>query len=203
MSPSTRLLPPSLKSLRARALAGAGKVEDGEGRKESEEALAVRSVRPAAEPTSSRGWGFPGLSPGRARCDGAFLWFPRRSIIMTASSTLLALFLMPLCLWIYSRHWINTAVVQLLPLGAVSLTLGSTLLPIGLGVLIRYRHPRAADLLVKVGTAPGGEEGGHAAGDARGRHRGRGAEGSKLSGPSKQVLVSHRYIQLLRCNTKT
>uniref|UniRef100_A0A8C3R840 Solute carrier family 10 member 4 n=1 Tax=Cyanoderma ruficeps TaxID=181631 RepID=A0A8C3R840_9PASS len=63
------------------------------------------------------------------------------SIIMTASSTLLALFLMPLCLWIYSRHWINTAVVQLLPLGAVSLTLGSTLLPIGLGVLIRYRKP--------------------------------------------------------------
>uniref|UniRef100_A0A8C3EMN4 Uncharacterized protein n=1 Tax=Corvus moneduloides TaxID=1196302 RepID=A0A8C3EMN4_CORMO len=63
------------------------------------------------------------------------------SIIMTASSTLLALFLMPLCLWIYSRYWINTAVVQLLPLGAVSLTLGSTLLPIGLGVLIRYRHP--------------------------------------------------------------
>ncbi|NWW98003.1 NTCP4 protein, partial [Caloenas nicobarica] len=72
------------------------------------------------------------------------------SIIMTASSTLLALFLMPLCLWVYSRHWINTTLVQLLPLGAVSLTLGSTLLPIGLGVLIRYRHPRAADLLVKI-----------------------------------------------------
>lgn len=78
---------------------------------------------------------------------------------MTASSTLLALFLMPLCLWIYSRHWINTAVVQLLPLGAVSLTLGSTLLPIGLGVLIRYRHPRAADLLVKVSTAPAAQRG--------------------------------------------
>uniref|UniRef100_A0A8B9F7Z0 Solute carrier family 10 member 4 n=1 Tax=Amazona collaria TaxID=241587 RepID=A0A8B9F7Z0_9PSIT len=77
------------------------------------------------------------------------------SIIMTASSTLLALFLMPLCLWIYSHPWINTAVVQLLPLGAVSLTLGSTLLPIGLGVLIRYRYPRVADLLVKVSTAPG------------------------------------------------
>lgn len=122
---------------------------------------------------------------------------------MTASSTLLALFLMPLCLWIYSRHWINTAVVQLLPLGAVSLTLGSTLLPIGLGVLIRYRHPRAADLLVKVGTAPGGEEGGHTAGDARRRHRGRGADGSKLSCPSKPVLVSHRHSQLLRWSTRT
>ncbi|NWH70471.1 NTCP4 protein, partial [Piaya cayana] len=72
------------------------------------------------------------------------------SIIMTASSTLLALFLMPLCLWLYSRHWIDTALVRLLPLGAVSLTLGSTLLPIGLGVLIRYRRPRAADLLVKI-----------------------------------------------------
>uniref|UniRef100_A0A8C6Z3U4 Solute carrier family 10 member 4 n=1 Tax=Nothoprocta perdicaria TaxID=30464 RepID=A0A8C6Z3U4_NOTPE len=70
------------------------------------------------------------------------------SIIMTASSTLLALLLMPLCLWIYSRHWINTTLVQLLPLGAVSLTLASTLLPIGLGVLIRHQRPRVADLLL-------------------------------------------------------
>ncbi|NXB48753.1 NTCP4 protein, partial [Leucopsar rothschildi] len=89
------------------------------------------------------------IPAGRAVMEQFFL-FPRRSIIMTASSTLLALFLMPLCLWIYSRHWINTAVVQLLPLGAVSLTLGSTLLPIGLGVLIRYRHPRAADLPISL-----------------------------------------------------
>uniref|UniRef100_A0A8C4JQP4 Solute carrier family 10 member 4 n=1 Tax=Dromaius novaehollandiae TaxID=8790 RepID=A0A8C4JQP4_DRONO len=62
------------------------------------------------------------------------------SIIMTAASTVLALFLMPLCLWVYSRHWINTTLVQLLPLGAVSLTLGSTLLPIALGVLRNDLH---------------------------------------------------------------
>ncbi|XP_044875141.1 sodium/bile acid cotransporter 4 [Mauremys mutica] len=72
------------------------------------------------------------------------------SIIMTASSTLLALLLMPLCLWIYSRAWINTPLVQLLPLGAVSLTLCSTLLPIGVGVFIRYKYTRVADLLLKV-----------------------------------------------------
>ncbi|XP_030419301.1 sodium/bile acid cotransporter 4 isoform X2 [Gopherus evgoodei] len=75
---------------------------------------------------------------------------PSCSIIMTASSTLLALLLMPLCLWIYSRAWINTPLVQLLPLGAVSLTLCSTLLPIGVGVLIRYKYTRVADLLLKV-----------------------------------------------------
>ncbi|XP_063314005.1 sodium/bile acid cotransporter 4 [Pelobates fuscus] len=72
------------------------------------------------------------------------------SIIMTASSTLLALLLMPLCLWIYSRPWINTPLVELLPLGAVSLTLCSTLLPICLGVYIRYRYNRIADILLKV-----------------------------------------------------
>ncbi|XP_075051492.1 sodium/bile acid cotransporter 4 [Mixophyes fleayi] len=72
------------------------------------------------------------------------------SIIMTASSTLLALLLMPLCLWIYSRPWINTPLVQFLPLGAVTLTLCSTLLPIGLGVFIRYRYSRIADILLKV-----------------------------------------------------
>uniref|UniRef100_H2L3J2 Solute carrier family 10 member 4 n=1 Tax=Oryzias latipes TaxID=8090 RepID=H2L3J2_ORYLA len=70
------------------------------------------------------------------------------SIIMTISSTLLALVLMPLCLWIYSRAWINTPVVELLPFGAITLTLCSTLIPIGLGVLLRYRHTRVADVLL-------------------------------------------------------
>ncbi|XP_023493896.1 sodium/bile acid cotransporter 4 [Equus caballus] len=72
------------------------------------------------------------------------------SIIMTISSTLLALVLMPLCLWIYSRAWINTPLVQLLPLGAMTLTLCSTLIPIGLGVFIRYKYNRVADYIVKV-----------------------------------------------------
>ncbi|XP_043827563.1 sodium/bile acid cotransporter 4 isoform X1 [Dromiciops gliroides] len=72
------------------------------------------------------------------------------SIIMTISSTLLALLLMPLCLWIYSRAWINTTLVQLLPLGAVTLTLCSTLIPIGVGVFIRYKYTRIADYVLKV-----------------------------------------------------
>ncbi|KAJ0032196.1 hypothetical protein NQD34_002277 [Periophthalmus magnuspinnatus] len=71
------------------------------------------------------------------------------SIIMTISSTLLALVLMPLCLWIYSRAWINTPVVDLMPFGAIILTLCSTLIPIGLGVMLRYRHTRVADMVLK------------------------------------------------------
>ncbi|XP_034036423.1 sodium/bile acid cotransporter 4 [Thalassophryne amazonica] len=71
------------------------------------------------------------------------------SIIMTISSTLLALVLMPLCLWIYSRAWINTPVVDLLPFGAIILTLCSTLIPIGLGVVLRYRCTRVADVVLK------------------------------------------------------
>uniref|UniRef100_A0A668UCS4 Uncharacterized protein n=1 Tax=Oreochromis aureus TaxID=47969 RepID=A0A668UCS4_OREAU len=70
------------------------------------------------------------------------------SIIMTISSTLLALVLMPLCLWIYSRAWINTPVVNLLPFGAIILTLCSTLIPIGFGVMLRYRYTRVADILL-------------------------------------------------------
>uniref|UniRef100_A0A8D3AQ77 Solute carrier family 10 member 4 n=1 Tax=Scophthalmus maximus TaxID=52904 RepID=A0A8D3AQ77_SCOMX len=68
------------------------------------------------------------------------------SIIMTISSTLLALVLMPLCLWIYSRAWINTPVVNLMPFGAIILTLCSTLIPIGLGVMLRYRYTRGGML---------------------------------------------------------
>ncbi|MBN3296013.1 NTCP4 protein, partial [Amia calva] len=75
------------------------------------------------------------------------------SIIMTISSTVLALLLMPLCLWIYSRAWINTPVVNLLPFGAIILTLCSTLIPIGLGVFLRYRYNRTADIILKVITA--------------------------------------------------
>ncbi|XP_019936344.1 sodium/bile acid cotransporter 4 [Paralichthys olivaceus] len=71
------------------------------------------------------------------------------SIIMTISSTLLALVLMPLCLWIYSRAWINTPVVNLMPFGAIILTLCSTLIPIGLGVTLRYRYTRVADIVLK------------------------------------------------------
>ncbi|XP_042368389.1 sodium/bile acid cotransporter 4 [Plectropomus leopardus] len=71
------------------------------------------------------------------------------SIIMTISSTLLALVLMPLCLWIYSRAWINTPVVNLMPFGAIILTLCSTLIPIGLGVMLRYRNTRVADIVLK------------------------------------------------------
>ncbi|XP_041080599.1 sodium/bile acid cotransporter 4-like [Polyodon spathula] len=72
------------------------------------------------------------------------------SIIMTISSTALALFLMSLCLWIYSRAWINTPVVDLMPFGAIILTLFSTLIPIGLGVFVRYRYNRAADIIIKI-----------------------------------------------------
>ncbi|XP_059197503.1 sodium/bile acid cotransporter 4 [Centropristis striata] len=71
------------------------------------------------------------------------------SIVMTISSTLLALVLMPLCLWIYSRAWINTPVVNLMPFGAIILTLCSTLIPIGLGVMLRYRYTRVADVVLK------------------------------------------------------
>uniref|UniRef100_A0A667XR47 Solute carrier family 10 member 4 n=1 Tax=Myripristis murdjan TaxID=586833 RepID=A0A667XR47_9TELE len=70
------------------------------------------------------------------------------SIIMTISSTLLALVLMPLCLWIYSRAWINTPIVNLMPFGAIILTLCSTLIPIGLGVALRYRYTRVCFLKV-------------------------------------------------------
>uniref|UniRef100_A0A4W5K464 Solute carrier family 10 member 4 n=1 Tax=Hucho hucho TaxID=62062 RepID=A0A4W5K464_9TELE len=60
------------------------------------------------------------------------------SIIMTISSTALA------------RAWINTPVVNLMPFGAIILTLCSTLIPIGLGVMLRYRYNRAADIVLKV-----------------------------------------------------
>lgn len=79
-------------------------------------------------------------------------WVLFSSIVMTISSTVLALVLMPLCLWMYSRAWINTPVVNLLPFGAIILTLCSTLIPIGLGVWLRQRYARVAEIIIKVTT---------------------------------------------------
>lgn len=81
-----------------------------------------------------------------------FWWVLFSSIVMTISSTVLALVLMPLCLWMYSRAWINTPVVNLLPFGAIILTLCSTLIPIGLGVWLRQRYARVAEIIIKVTT---------------------------------------------------
>ncbi|KAK3542534.1 hypothetical protein QTP86_028232 [Hemibagrus guttatus] len=64
------------------------------------------------------------------------------SVIMTISSTVLALLLMPLCLWLYSRAWIDTPRgCSCCPPGAVTLTVCSTLIPIALGVALRSRYP--------------------------------------------------------------
>ncbi len=64
------------------------------------------------------------------------------SITLTATSTLLAVFMMPALTWIYARAWVEVPVLEMLR--SIALVV---LLPVGLGLLVRRLAGRAVHLL--------------------------------------------------------
>ncbi|XP_035693247.1 solute carrier family 10 member 6-like [Branchiostoma floridae] len=71
------------------------------------------------------------------------------SICMTTASTALAMGLMPLCLWLYSQPWTTPAFV--IPYWKIAVTLVLIVVPVGLGVLLKYKSPKGALLFLKIG----------------------------------------------------
>jgi len=70
---------------------------------------------------------------------------------MSTVSTLLALILMPLCLFVYGSGWINVGVIgSMVPFGGVALTLILTLLPVCAGVAIKMKYEKMANTVLKV-----------------------------------------------------
>eukprot|EP00058_Branchiostoma_floridae_P007621 XP_002593109.1 hypothetical protein BRAFLDRAFT_72818 [Branchiostoma floridae] len=70
-------------------------------------------------------------------------------ICMTTASTALAMGLMPLCLWLYSQPWTTPAFV--IPYWKIAVTLVLIVVPVGLGVLLKYKSPKGALLFLKIG----------------------------------------------------
>ena len=70
------------------------------------------------------------------------------SISMTTASTVLAFGMMPLNVWIYSRSWTSDALV--IPYVNILISLIMTIVPALLGILIRWKIPKVADVFVKV-----------------------------------------------------
>ncbi|XP_078400960.1 ileal sodium/bile acid cotransporter [Cetorhinus maximus] len=76
------------------------------------------------------------------------------SISMTTCSTILGMGMMPLCLFIYTKTWVNTDAIQV-PYDSIGITLASLLIPVGIGVYVNYRWPEKAKIILKIGSFTG------------------------------------------------
>ncbi|XP_008327170.1 ileal sodium/bile acid cotransporter [Cynoglossus semilaevis] len=76
------------------------------------------------------------------------------SISMTACSSILALGMMPLCLWIYTSTWTSSDTIQI-PFDSIGITLVGLLVPIALGMYFKSKKPELAKKVLKVGSISG------------------------------------------------
>ncbi|XP_068602797.1 ileal sodium/bile acid cotransporter [Brachionichthys hirsutus] len=76
------------------------------------------------------------------------------SISMTACSSILALGMMPLCLFIYTSTWTDTGTIKL-PYDSIGITLAALLIPIALGIYVKRRWPKTAKKILKIGSIAG------------------------------------------------
>ncbi|XP_019646550.1 PREDICTED: ileal sodium/bile acid cotransporter-like [Branchiostoma belcheri] len=71
------------------------------------------------------------------------------SICMTTVSTALAMGLMPLCLWIYSKPF--TTATTVVPYGKIVIALVTIIIPVSVGIFLKYKSPKGARLFLKIG----------------------------------------------------
>ncbi|XP_063806832.1 ileal sodium/bile acid cotransporter-like [Pseudophryne corroboree] len=76
------------------------------------------------------------------------------SISMTTCSTLLALGMMPLCLFLYTKTWVDSSSV-VIPYDSIGIALVSLVIPVGVGIFANYKWPRYAKKILKVGSITG------------------------------------------------
>ncbi|XP_036384638.1 ileal sodium/bile acid cotransporter-like [Megalops cyprinoides] len=76
------------------------------------------------------------------------------SITMTACSTVLGLGMMPLCLYIYSYSWVQAGSIKI-PYENIGVTLVTLVVPVACGVFVNHKWPKAAKMILKVGSVFG------------------------------------------------
>ncbi|XP_078077863.1 ileal sodium/bile acid cotransporter [Mustelus asterias] len=76
------------------------------------------------------------------------------SVSMTTCSTILGMGMMPLCLFIYTKTWVDTDTIQI-PYDSIGITLASLLIPVAAGVYVNYKWPEKARLILKIGSITG------------------------------------------------
>ncbi|XP_022082397.1 ileal sodium/bile acid cotransporter-like [Acanthaster planci] len=72
------------------------------------------------------------------------------SITMTTLSTTVAMGMMPLNLFIYSRSWTSESAV--IPYGNIAIALALILVPVAMGMFIKYKKPSWCKLITRLGS---------------------------------------------------
>ncbi|KAM4044597.1 ileal sodium/bile acid cotransporter-like [Anomaloglossus baeobatrachus] len=77
------------------------------------------------------------------------------SLSMTTCSTIFALGMMPLCLFIYTKKWVDSNSI-VIPYDSIGISLATLVVPVGIGMFVNYKWPKQAKIILKVGSITGG-----------------------------------------------
>ncbi|KAM7111677.1 ileal sodium/bile acid cotransporter [Molossus nigricans] len=76
------------------------------------------------------------------------------SVSMTTCSTLLALGMMPLCLLIYTKMWVDSGTI-IIPYDNIGTSLVALVVPVSLGMFVNHKWPQKAKIILKIGSITG------------------------------------------------
>lgn len=76
------------------------------------------------------------------------------SVSMTTCSTLLALGMMPLCLLIYTKMWVDAGMI-VIPYDNIGISLVALVVPVSVGMYVNHKWPRKAKIILKIGSITG------------------------------------------------
>ncbi|KAM6178241.1 ileal sodium/bile acid cotransporter [Rhynchocyon petersi] len=76
------------------------------------------------------------------------------SVSMTTCSTLLALGMMPLCLFIYTKMWADAGTI-VIPYDSIGISLIALVVPVSVGMFVNQKWPQKAKIILKIGSITG------------------------------------------------
>ncbi|XP_001513365.2 ileal sodium/bile acid cotransporter [Ornithorhynchus anatinus] len=76
------------------------------------------------------------------------------SISMTTCSTLLAMGMMPLCLFVYTKMWTVGGSI-IIPYSSIGISLVALIVPVSLGIYVNSKWPEKAKIILKIGSIVG------------------------------------------------
>lgn len=76
------------------------------------------------------------------------------SVSMTTCSTLLALGMMPLCLFVYTKMWVDSGTI-VIPYDSIGISLVALVIPVSFGMFVNHKWPQKAKIILKIGSITG------------------------------------------------
>ncbi|KAM5147303.1 ileal sodium/bile acid cotransporter [Callospermophilus lateralis] len=76
------------------------------------------------------------------------------SVSMTTCSTLLALGMMPLCLFVYTKMWVDAGTI-VIPYDNIGISLVALVVPVSFGMFVNHKWPAIAKVILKIGSIAG------------------------------------------------